>query len=174
MPYQASIEDWLSLLGVSTEVRGVFAGLVTVQTAKDALSAARTRWPGVNQDYVAVIDALSDQVDKLQDVLIEQEQLLDDLRGTIENIYETVPEGCGTTDVESVPAPLGRLLNAAERVALERISEQLDRIAEDVAYCSDEMEELADEAEAEADAAAERAAEEGDDAEDEEDGWEDV
>jgi hypothetical protein len=47
MTYQANIEDWLSLLGVGAEVRGAFAGIVTLKTATDALGEARTRWPGV-------------------------------------------------------------------------------------------------------------------------------
>jgi wobble nucleotide-excising tRNase len=168
MPYQATIDDWLALLGLSGTIRDVFSGYATIDEALTALNDARATWPGVSQDYVAVIDAVKDQVNQLADVISDQNTVLDDLNRVISDIRSDLPDGIDGP--EDPPRPVNRLLTQAERDLLDRISRELQEMEADVEAWADDLETAADEAEQQAQDAQDAAdeADQNDDGEDDE------
>lgn len=123
MAYTATFDDWLALLGVRTEFLEAFTGRRQIGTAVADLDAARTRWPGVDQDYIEVLDQASEVVIGLRVTVAEQASWLRKLRMEVEEV-NAVQEYVFVSDP---PAdPVDRLLNQAELDQVQLVLDEID------------------------------------------------
>ena len=52
---EPSFMDWMELLGLDGTLRDLFAGGLTIDDARDQVTDARDRFPGISQDYIALL-----------------------------------------------------------------------------------------------------------------------
>jgi hypothetical protein len=126
MAYQATINDWLALLGIEQQVRGVFQGEYTVGETLTLLLEVRQHWPNTGQDYVAVIDAVGAQVEGLRDAIAEQHRVLLEIDHQVRQMRAQLPDGSPIFD--PIPIPDDRLLNEDERARMDRLPEEIDEM----------------------------------------------
>lgn len=138
MTYTATFDDWLALLGVRAEFVETFEGERRIGTALDDLTAARTTWPGVDQDYIEVLEQASAVLLDLRETVAEQAEWLEKLRDEVtlvnaaqEYVYVNAP-----------PAdPIDRLLNQAELDEVQRVLDEIDEAIGAVENAPDDQEE---------------------------------
>ncbi len=126
MAYQATINDWLSLLGIEQQVRGVFQGEYTVGETLTFLQEVRQRWPNTGQEYVTVIDAVGAQVEGLRDAIAEQHRVLLEIDRQVRQIRASLPDG--SPIIDPIPIPNDRLLNEDERARMDRLPEEIEEM----------------------------------------------
>lgn len=123
MAYSATFDDWLALLEVRTEFLETFEGQRQIGVAVSDLDVARDRWPGVDQDYVEVLDQATTVLVGLRDTVAEQAAWLQRLRDQV-RIINAVQE---YVFVHDPPAdPDDRLLSQTELDAVRRVVEEID------------------------------------------------
>lgn len=149
MAYQSTTQDWHELLGVGPVVRAVFAGQTTITNALAELNAARDRWPGTAEDWVAVVDATIEQVELLRSVSQQQIAAMDALQ---DSLGEAVGPN-GSWLPPPLPNPVDRILTAAELSLLGHTDEWYAEIAADYESQAEEADEELGEAEADYEAA---------------------
>ena len=123
--YEPTSADWYDLLGVSNAIDGVFAGTVTITSALGDLNAARSRWPGVSQDWIAVVDAAIEQVQRLRAVAQAQVAAM----ARLEESLGTAAGPDASYYPPPLPYPVDRVLTAAELAILENVPEWYRNIA---------------------------------------------
>jgi hypothetical protein len=173
--HEATFEDWLALLSVRPQVHGLLEGTETYAAALAAVRDRRAVYPGVSEDYVAVIDAVVEQLEPVADLIAEQEQRLEAFAEAIDEVRLLVG---GARPQWRLPDAAGRLLTADERADLERIRDELraavvEHTQEELARIEREREDLEAEAESLAAEIEARRADLGDPDEDPYDGWDD-
>jgi len=144
MGYRASAADWFDLLGLTSTVNGLFAGDVTLSAARSELARARAQWPGVSDDWVAIVDALGAQFDAVQEVIQEQASALAALEESLGRAA-----GPDVTVPGTLPSPADRLLTAEEREVLDEVPTWFASIRATHRRRAEDAEEEAAEAEAE-------------------------
>ncbi|MEO8291354.1 MAG: hypothetical protein ABI649_10225 [Gaiellaceae bacterium] len=138
------------MLGVGPVIRDVFVGEATITRALDELRAARERWPGTSEDWVAVVDATAEQVESLREVAQTQ---LEAMRSLEESLGIAVGED-GSWYPPDLPNPVDRILNADELELLGHVDEWYAEIAAAHEREADDAEDEAEEAEADFEEAA--------------------
>lgn len=73
----ATLADWMHLLGTGDVVPDVIAGQITPKDACEALLAVRSDYPNVSQDYVAIIDLAIASLMPIEDMISQQDEAID-------------------------------------------------------------------------------------------------
>jgi hypothetical protein len=123
LSYVPTFDDWLALLGVRTQFLDTFQGARQIGETEDDLFAARETWPGVDQDYVDVLDQATEVVVTLRETVAEQADWLDKLRDEVRRI-NALQEHVFVHDPPDDPDD--RLLNRTELDAVQRVLEKID------------------------------------------------
>lgn len=144
--YQPTAQDWHELLGVGPVVREVFAGETTITHALDELEAARGRWPGTAEDWVAVVDATIEQVQRLHAVSNAQLAAMTALEDSLGQAIGGEDEiGYQPPDL---PHPVDRILTADELALLGHVHEWFSEIVKAHERNAEDAEQEAEEADA--------------------------
>lgn len=123
MAFQATLDDWLSLLGVGAQFTEAHDGRREIAVMLADLEAARTSWPDVNQDYVGILDVTREIVLELRPIIAQQATYLADLRRSVEDINAVQDY----IFVQQPPAtPRDRLLNSTELDAVTKVLDKID------------------------------------------------
>jgi hypothetical protein len=123
MAFQATLDDWLSLLGVEAQFNEVHDGRREIAVMLADLDAARTSWPDVAQDYVGILDATREIVLELRPIIAQQATYLADLRRSVDDINALQDY----IFVQQPPAtPTDRLLNSTELDAITKVLDKID------------------------------------------------
>lgn len=123
MAYQATFDDWLALLDVRSEFLEVYDGRRGIGVGLADLAAARTRWPGVDQDYVDVLDQAAAALTELRDTAAEQAAWLATLRSEV-RLMNVLQEFVHVSDP---PAdPVDRLLAPGELARVRAVLAEID------------------------------------------------
>jgi hypothetical protein len=127
---EATIDDWLELLGLDEVIGGLLAGTATLETARDEVAAARGRYPGVAQDYVAVLDLVDEALDEVEAAIDAQQRAIADFNRAMADVGETFPAQPGRLLTEQERARLAELRDAALAFFGQLKSRQLSLAAE--------------------------------------------
>lgn len=123
MPYTATFDDWLTLLGIRAEFMAAYEGRRAIGATVADLHAARDRWPGVDQDYVDVLNQATEAVLTLREIIAEQAAWL-------ARLHENVHQINALQEYVPVPTPPGapddRLLDKDELDAIRLVHEAID------------------------------------------------
>ncbi|MGE4029908.1 MAG: hypothetical protein AB7I08_06755 [Thermoleophilia bacterium] len=141
--YRETIGDWISLLGLEEPLEETFAGRATVRSAIAAIAEARTQWPGVAQDYVAVVDAIGREVAALRDAVNEQNVTLTEARDRVLALRRL--PAVWDVSIAPIPVPDDRLLNEQELERLTDLPDDLERLADSIETYAQYLEALAQE-----------------------------
>lgn len=113
MATQDSFFDWLELLGLKAVFDGLVAGRTTAADADDAVEAARDQYPGISQDYIAMLDQARAFIAEMRTVMRAEE---DEIR--------QFNDDAASDDYYFVYTP-GRLLTEDERAWFEELQQRL-------------------------------------------------
>lgn len=114
-----TLDDWAEILGLDGLTANLIAGEMSPGQARQLLASRRDVYPGVQLDYVRVLDAFGDFVAKVEEAIAEQNAALARFNASMADVGETF---------RFDPT---RLLTVQERGDLERLQSDFKRQAED-------------------------------------------